>query len=456
MSEHRPRLHLRLMLAAMAAIMGALLIAWMVMVMLFDRHIERRVQEEMRTMAVPLLADLGIDDTGMPSVENPPFDPRFELPGSGMYWQVSAGTQKLRSRSLWDESLTTIGSVQAPGWVDGRVDGPFGQRVLQSERWVSLDDASPAILVQLAQSEKRLLAARHQFAREMALFLCLLWLVLVMAAWLQVHFGLKPLSTVRDELSRLQQSPAARISNRHPIEISSLIRAINELAEMRERDLVRARRRAADLAHSLKTPLSAFRSVSRDVRDAGALSQADALDELILATSSAVDAELTSIRIGSIHRSGTSSECAPLDIAERVVSVVSRSLAGSEVVFDVDIDDTQRLPVANEDLLEILGALIENAARYAQRRVRISMHSSRESEILAVEDDGKGLDMTSEQALARGVRLDESGSSHQGLGLSIVRDLVEATGGEISLNHASLGGLRVTMVWRPRSQERGR
>lgn len=449
MKNRRTRLRLRLLLGAMAGVMGALAIAWLVMVMLFDRHIERRVQDEMHTIAVPLFADLNLDETGAVLVENPPSDPRFELPGSGMYWQVTHGEERLRSRSLWDESLISTGvPLQTQGWHYRRIDGPFAQRVLQTERWVTLEDTSLPILIQVAQSEKQMLAARNEFAREMALFLFILWLVLVAAAWLQVRFGLRPLSTIQSELSRLHQSPEARMSHNHPVEITPLVTAINELAEMRARDLDRAKRRAADLAHSLKTPLSALKEVSRQVHEVGATSQARALDELITATSAAVDAELARSRISAIRTGKNAASSMPLDIAERVISVVSRSPAGADIVFEVDIDADQTLPLANEDLLEILGALVENAAKYARQQVRISMLVTDAAKVLTVEDDGDGLEIPVTLALNRGARLDESDTRHQGLGLSIARDLVEATGGEISLNHASLGGLRITMMWR--------
>lgn len=448
MTRRRPRLRLRLLLSAGAAILVALAIAWLVMVMLFDRHLERRAHLELTAAATPLLAELEVDAGGGAHIANPPTDPRFELPGSGLYWQISSGEVRLHSRSLWDETLREIGQDGSRGWSHARTGGPFGQRVLQIRRTVTLEGASTPITVDLALDERQLLDARNLFAGEMALFLAILWLALSAAAWLQVSHGLRPLARVREELAHLQQNPQARISDRHPLEIAPLTLAINELAEMRERDLERARRRAADLAHTLKTPLAALRSVSRDTRQAGATPQADALDDLIRETSAAVDAELRRARIGAVKRSQPGHACAVLDIAERVVSVVSRSPAGRQIVFDVHVDAAQTLPLASEDLLEILGALVENAARYARRQVRITAIDAPDGKVLTVEDDGKGLASDAADALTRGARLDQVGDSHHGLGLAIVRELVEATGGKISLNHASLGGLRVALLWR--------
>src|SRR3546814_7719557 len=95
--------------------------------------------------------------------------------------------------------------------------------------------------------------ALREFDTRLALSLGLLWLVLSLAAYAQVSLGLRPLDRLRHELDRLRRSPAARLSGRHPQEILPLTEAINAMAAAREADLGRARRRAADLAHSLKT-----------------------------------------------------------------------------------------------------------------------------------------------------------------------------------------------------------
>jgi signal transduction histidine kinase len=104
--------------------------------------------------------------------------------------------------------------------------------------------------------------------------------------------------------------------------------------------------------------------------------------------------------------------------------------------------------VAAEDLLELMGALVENAARFARRRVLIFGERTAEGRALSVEDDGPGIDAAQMSAVfERGARLDESGGGH-GLGLAIAKDLAEATGAEISLARSKLGGLKVAVLWR--------
>jgi len=130
-----------------------------------------------------------------------------------------------------------------------------------------------------------------------------------------------------------------------------------------------------------------------------------------------------------------------------VIAVIERTERGAEIVFDTDIAPTLELPLAPDDLMELLGALTENATRFARRRVRLSGHQTGDERVLMIEDDGAGLNISAEQALMRGGRLDEAGHSHHGLGLAMARDLVEATQGRIALERSGLGGLLVRLWW---------
>jgi signal transduction histidine kinase len=291
-------------------------------------------------------------------------------------------------------------------------------------------------------------AARAEFGYELFLFLGALWLVLAGAAAVQVQLGLKPLAHLRDALRALRLNPSERLAvSEHPPEVEPLTQAINELAETREQDLARARRRSADLAHGLKTPLSVLAAESRQLRARGDGAIADGLDRAISAAGAAIEAELARAKAAAARQS-ISPEAAPARlVAERVVSVVEHTDAGARLAFAVDVPDTLAVPGSAEELSEIIGALAENAARYARRQVRIAGDKNEERVQLSVEDDGPGLeDWRAEQALVRGQRLDETGSGH-GLGLSIARDLVEARGGTIALKRSKLGGLEVEMLW---------
>ncbi len=430
----------RLIAGGMLAILAALAVSWLAMTWLFERHIVRRETAELTRVGQAVVAGLRLGPDGAPTVEARLADPRLMKAAGGLYWQVTTPAGSQRSVSLWDQALAAS-SVDGDDWHARLADGPFDGRILLVERSVRPDRNGPPVLVQAASDAKALSEARGAFGRDLALFLAGLWVVLSAAAALQVTLGLSPLARVREDLSRLRKSPSARMSADHPREIAPLAEAINALAEAREGDVARARRRAGDLAHSLKTPLAALSAQSRRAREAGAAEAADGLDAAIAAVAAALEAELARARAAAARESAASAR--PLRVAERLVAVLERTAEGERLMFDVEIPETLEVPASEDSVTEMLGALIENAARFARRQVRISGQAG----LLVVEDDGPGMDEgRAEAALARGARLDEAGPGH-GLGLAIVRDLAEASGAALRMDRSDLGGLRASIRW---------
>jgi len=438
----------RLIAGGMLAILAALAVSWLAMTWLFERHIERRETAELVRTGQDLAAAVRLEPNGAPVVEGQLADPRLRKAMGGLYWQVSTPAGLKTSTSLWDQTLKSPLDAPADDWGSGIAAGPFGDRLLLVERAVRPDRNGPAVLIQVASDEKVLRLARAEFGRDLALFLAGLWVVLSAAAALQVTLGLSPLARVREDLSRLRKSPSARMSDEHPQEIAPLAEAINALAEAREGDLARARRRAGDLAHSLKTPLAALSAQSRRAREAGATEAADGLDAAIAAVGAALEAELARARAAAAREAAFAAETAPLAVAERLVAVLERTADGERLIFDVEIAADLRVPVSEDAVTEMLGALIENAARFARRQVRVSGVPMADGPVLFVEDDGPGMDEgRAEAALARGARLDEAGPGH-GLGLAIVRDLAESSGAALAMDRSALGGLRAAIAWK--------
>lgn len=439
-------LRLRLLAGASVAIFVSLAVSWFAMTWLFERHIERREASELTRTGLMLVAGLGIDAAGAPTLEQTPGDPRLLQPAGGFYWQVTTSRGAVRSRSLWDQALTPA-RAEASGWRTRTAAGPFGQRLLVVERSVQPARTQTRALVQVASDTRALVTARREFGQELALFLAGLWAVLSLAALVQVRLGLAPLAGLRGDLQRLRRNPSARLAGERPREVAPLADAINALADARQRDVERARRRAADLAHSLKTPLSALSAQSRRAREAGAAEAADGLDRAIAAVGAALEAELARARASASRDTPQEPVSRPAAVAERLIEVLERTADGERLVFDQQIAPDLRIPAPGDALTEVMGALMENAARHARRQMRLSGEAAGGRVRVTIEDDGPGLETErAEAALIRGGRLDEAGPGH-GLGLAIVRDLVAATDGQLELDRAPLGGLRVTLSW---------
>ncbi|WP_246123046.1 sensor histidine kinase [Luteimonas wenzhouensis] len=441
-------LHWRLLAGAATAILLALGVAWLFMTLLFERHLERRLEAELTRDGLRLVAALSLAPDGAPVIDPTPMDPRLQTPAGGYYWQVSGPAGAVRSRSLWDADLAAPRAAPTRDWVLRHADGPYGGRVSILERAVVPDAGGPRVLVQLAQDRAPLTDARTEFGRELALFLLALWLVLSAAAWLQVRLGLHPLRRIRGDLNTLRESARARLPDASLREVQPLTDAINALADARERDLALARRRAANLAHGLKTPLSAIAAQSRHARELGAEQAAEGLDRAIAAIRRTIDAELAHARAATI-RSARGGNADVRTVVERLVNVIEHTDKGGQLAFTVDVPAGLRLALQPEDLSEILGAVLENAARHARRQVRVSGAAGPQWTVLGVEDDGPGFAAERSGDIAESERrLDESGP-RTGLGLSIARELAEATGGRMTLGTSALGGALVRFEWEP-------
>jgi signal transduction histidine kinase len=435
----RRSLRLRLLAGGGVAIFIALTIAWAAMGYLFERHAQRQIEADLTARGVGLISTLYTDPEGATAIDPLPSDPRFNAPASGFYWQVQGEGVLLRSRSLWDETLTAPGGASTSEWTSGQSAGPFDQQLVYVERRVQLDPQSPQLTVLLGADRAAVTSAREAFGRDLALFLGLLWLVLALAAWAQVELGLRPLEDVRAALAGMRKTATARLAqNDYPTEAEPLANAINDLAAARERDLEQARRRAADLAHSLKTPLAALSAQSRRAREAGASDAADGLDRAILAASQAVDRELARTRAAASPGGSANGHA----VIKRVLQVIERTETGARLSIE-NVVTAEPMPVSDDLLIELTGPLLENAAKFARGRIRVSGGGSS----LNIEDDGPGLDEAqAEEALSRGKRLDEAGDGH-GLGLAIANELAQASGGVLELGRSELGGLKVSLRW---------
>lgn len=451
----RGSLRLRLVAGGTVAILIALTIAGAGLVLLFERHVARTLADDLDVHLKQLIAGLDVDAEGHLVMTRPPADPRFADPLSGLYWQVSDDRgESLRSRSLWDTAIALPRNDSAPGEVHRHeTRGPGGARMLVSERTVSLaiGDRRVPVRVAVAVDLGRVSAAAFAFARDLAVALAVLAVVLALATWVQVGLGLRPLDALRRGVAEVRSGRRSHLPAAVPVEVQPLVEEVNALLDAHEHEIERSRRRAADLAHGLKTPLAALAADAARLRERGESAIAQDIDSVGDAMSRHVDRELARARIrGIVGRGATAyTELAPL--VRSLIATLARTPTGARIEFEAEIAEAMRAPLDRADLAEVLGNLLENAARHAATRIRIAAHSGAAGPSVVIEDDGSGIAPAQVPiVLQRGARLDERGEG-AGLGLAIVQDVLDAYGWRLDLALSELGGLKATIAPRPPS-----
>ncbi len=435
----------RLLALQAVAIALALLLTGLALSLLFERHIIRRIEGELDAHLQRLAAAVSFDERGALQVSNPPRDERFRRIFSGLYWQVEepASGALVHSRSLWDERLR-LPELPLPAAAREvrslRIIGPNGERLLVRSRVLIFRHAGRDRVVRLAVgidlAEARRLTA--SFRKDLVITLLVLAVFLLLAAWLQTQLGLRPLTAIRRAIAAIRDGRSRRLSLRLPGEVAPLGEELNALLEHQEEEMRRARQRAADLAHGLRTPLAALKADAARLKRLGQDELARGIEETVVAMQRQVEHQLTAAR--PRHRGAV----ADVELVARgLVATLERTPKGSLVDIRVRGVEGMRVAMEAEDLADILGNLLENAVRHARERVLLVVSREGGRARFCVEDDGPGIaSERTREALQRGVRLDERGGGAAGLGLSIVQQLLQAHDGTLELKRGEeLGGL---------------
>ena len=443
----RRSLRLRLALAGALAISLALAFAGFGLAFLFERHVYRTLSDELDVDLRQLVGGLEIDSSGKIALARPPPDLRFGEPLSGLYWQVETGSAQLRSRSLWDSVLAPPSDRLSEGQTHyHQITGPGGKLLLVAERRVemSAQGQRQTARVFVASDLTRLRRARDAFVADLIPGLILLALFLAFATWLQLSLGLRPLNRLRQEVADAIGGRHRRLSQDAPSEVLPLVREVNALLDTQEKELQRARGRAADLAHGLKTPLAALAGDARRLRDRGSADVADSLDEIGETMRRHVERELARARIQAAATQRERHATPLRDVVAALIRTLRRTEKGERIQFENLIAASIIAPVERVDLTELIGNILDNATRHASTRVRVSCEGGRRL-VVAIEDDGPGLDPDQEALVRqRGGRLDLGGGG-AGLGLAIAQDILDAYGWRMEFAPSSLGGLEVRL-----------
>jgi len=364
--------------------------------------------------------------------------PAYDIPSSGKYYVVLFQPNgESVSRSAWDQALQI--PVLTPGQkrkvsVDGRAGEPLlvwlGGFSRQGHEF------TVAVAEDISPIQQRLNIFQWYFA---AISFLLLAALLAVQHFI-VRSSVAKLEAIRSDMNRLEHGRAVSLSEDVPSEVLPLVREFNRLLLRFDQRLRQSRNSVGNLAHSLKGPLnillrnSETQNLTEIERQASVEQNAERIRQLI-------ESELKRARLAG---RGTAGQIFDLD-AELPLLCGLLEQEYSHKTFDVRWSLAQGVSLAydRQDMLELIGNLLDNAVKWCSGVVMINVRHA-DGVLLEVEDDGPGCSPDEYNRLVeRGIRLDESVSGH-GLGLSIVKDIVDTYNGTLSFGRSSrLDGMRV-------------
>jgi signal transduction histidine kinase len=441
-ARHTGSLSRRMMLIAAGWITVLLLGGGIALDRTLTQLVRRQFDEQLNFTLTALIASAEIDPYGDVWFNRALADQRFLEPNSGVYWQIDgAGHEPYLSRSLWDRTLKTSGrQVRA---------APYYYNSLQyPEEPLRIVEQTIRLPGSTVDWQFTVAGAREELDRQIARIRSILvWsfaalgIGLFLMAMLQTWYGLGPLRRVRLAIARIRSSGANRVTDPLPQEVQPMVEELNALLAHSDKQAEEARTHAGNLAHALKTPLTVLTNA--------ASAHAPDLDETVLREAALmrrqVDHHLARARAVG-RRAFGHSRTGVMEAVEAVERAVAR--LHPQVRFDTAGAPGALVAMERQDLDEILGNLIENAAKYGGGSVFVTVDSDPAAPLCEVwvEDDGPGISEADRSRLfGRGARLDTE-KPGTGLGLAIVRDVVEIYGGTIELGESEdLGGLLVRL-----------
>ncbi|RFD27651.1 ATP-binding protein [Pseudomonas sp. GL93] len=401
---------------------------------LFEAGLQRYLEAGLRNDSENLLVALVRGPNGV-QLDEQRLSPAYQRPFSGHYFRIDFADVHWRSRSLWDQELPRLPTAGLKGNLQL---GPEGQQLLVLRSDYKRFGQSISISVAQDYTPVR---ESFRLMRQVGLVMGLAALLLVLVLQrVTVRRALRPLETARNQIAQLQQGQRSQLDTQVPLELEPLVAQINHLLAHTEDSLKRSRNALGNLGHALKTPLAVLLSAASSEALKGHPQLSQLLREQLEQVQQRLNRELNRARLAGDALPGALFDCEQ-ELPGLLATL--RMIHGEHLDLSYQVTPGLQLPWDREDLLELLGNLLDNACKWADAEVCLSISETPHGYRLAVEDDGPGIpEAQRDQVFSRGARLDEQRVGH-GLGLGIVRDIVEVWGGVLQLQESELGGLKV-------------
>jgi signal transduction histidine kinase len=386
------------------------------------------------------------------------YEPLFEVPNSGFYWQIKPldvpAARKLVSASLATGTLPSPFELKFPADKTGKrwmnTTGPDGKpvRIVEVVNSVNYAADTPHYSIIVAGPYDWIEALISHFRSRLLIALALAGLGLLAVTAVQVQFGLAPLRRIERGLAAVRSGDTKELDDDLPVEIEPLQRELNALLKSNQDIIERARTQVGNLAHALKTPLAVITNEARDHKSDFATKVAEQAGIMRDQVNHYLDRARMAARANVIGRATP-----VLPVAESLVRALERINRDKGVAITIVCPPALRFQGEKQDLEEMLGNLLDNACKWSRSAVYLTVAvdpvtgraATPRMLSITVEDDGRGLTTQQRAKIGkRGLRLDES-TPGSGLGLSIVTDFAASYRGSLALDASPHGGLLVKL-----------
>ena len=441
MTSLRARLGTGLLLSLTA--LFALL--WLIVNLSVHQLLEQQLSERLTHDGENLLGGLRFDADGRPVLDRQRIQSIYHQPLSGHYFVVEANGVRLRSRSLWDTDLPLPDVATGEIRLD-HVTGPRQQSLLL---WTgAFRKHGQSVRIGVAEELDTLEAGLTAFHwRLLGWALGVVGVLLLLQQYL-VRRSLRSVAMAARDVARLERGEIAALREDVPDEIRPLVQALNTLVARQQQRLLRSREALGNLAHAIKTPLTLLLQLGHETIPAADAAAHRQLDDYGRRIREQMDTALRRARLAG-DSLGTRLFRLDTDLPD-LIDTLRRLHRDRERVLEPVVETGLVLPLEQQDGMELLGNLLDNAWKWARSCIRLTLRAENGDVLIRIEDDGPGIPPEQRHELVRrGRRQDENLPGH-GIGLSLVQGLVADVGGRLELSASpDLGGLRVD-VWLPR------
>jgi signal transduction histidine kinase len=428
----------RLTWGLMLSLIVLLTLQWAVVTYAINKLIETQLIQRLQREGETLLAGTHFDANGQLALDARRLSAIYQRPFSGHYYVIISDQQRQISRSLWDTNLH-IEALKAGEKTSLYLQGPEQQPLLVVAHGYQKQQRS--VTIAIGENLTALHNSMTRFQIIYALVSLAGLIVLLIIQRLIVTNALRPLRSIQESIVKLGRGEVSRIENNGPTEVAPLIEELNRLLVAMQDKSRRSRESLGNLAHALKTKLTLLnQAAERPELDA----EPEIRRNIYAATEAigqTIERELKRARlIGDTH------PMRKVDLKTEIAQLthtLRQMYADKAVNITWEISGNAQFHGDQEDLLEMLGNLLDNACKWCRRNVSLTVNGA-DSVVFIIEDDGPGCAESELNLLTRrGFRADES-KPGSGLGLAIVYDIVSSYGADLTFGRsAALGGLRV-------------